>query len=258
MRSPQARQGRWTGWFSHAISTTRTSTGGGPTTRAQSRSCPLLSRTTTPSSPQVATASSSPQHGPDRRQSCGLLTRMEMAHSGWSRVQDSGRAPRSGRRTASGSPSSHSARTDSSTCGLSAPKAHTCSSHQRAREPAASQLVSYGKMIYFSADEGSKWDIWRTPLTAGTPQRLTRSGDAMRGFESADGVTLVYHARLLSRRRLVGRNWRWPSAEGASWRRRARRTRLLRGRRQSCRGSHGALLPGLRPLGPAPRPARWR
>jgi Tol biopolymer transport system component/DNA-binding winged helix-turn-helix (wHTH) protein len=53
-----------------------------------------------------------------------------------------------------------------------------------------------GKTIYFSADEGSKWDIWRTPLTGGTPERITRTGDAMRGFESADGETLVYQARL--------------------------------------------------------------
>ena len=56
-----------------------------------------------------------------------------------------------------------------------------------------------GKMIYFSADEGSKWDIWRMPLTGGTPERITRSGDAMRGFESADGETLVYQARLPTR-----------------------------------------------------------
>lgn len=53
-----------------------------------------------------------------------------------------------------------------------------------------------GKMIYFSADEGSQWDIWRTPLTGGAPERITRTGDALRGFESADGETLVYQARL--------------------------------------------------------------
>jgi len=53
-----------------------------------------------------------------------------------------------------------------------------------------------GKTIYFSADEGSKWDIWRTPLTGGALERITRTGDALRGFESADGEALVYQARL--------------------------------------------------------------
>lgn len=52
------------------------------------------------------------------------------------------------------------------------------------------------KRIYFSADNGSEWDIWRTSKTGETLERVTRTGNASRGFESADGKSFVYQARF--------------------------------------------------------------
>jgi Tol biopolymer transport system component len=53
-----------------------------------------------------------------------------------------------------------------------------------------------GRMIYFSAEEGRRWDIWRVSATGGTPERITHTGNAGKGFESADGTRLVYQERF--------------------------------------------------------------
>jgi Tol biopolymer transport system component len=53
-----------------------------------------------------------------------------------------------------------------------------------------------GRTIYFSADGGRGWDIWRVPTTGGIPERVTFTGNAGKGFESADRTRLVYQERF--------------------------------------------------------------
>ena len=235
----------------------RTSTGGGQTTRAPSRSCPILPRTTTPSSPQVATASSSPQHGPDRRQSCGLLTRMELAHSGWSRGLDSVELPAVvARRPADCLRVTRRGRTVPAWT-IGARGGIPVTPHHRAREPAASQAgPRNGKTIYFGPTRAANRPSGRTPMTGGAPERITRSGDAMRGFESADGEALVNQARLPTRDGAWDTTGDGPlrkvplgGGERVDWLTAQARAVLPR--------SYSALLPGMRRVRP-PRPARWR
>jgi Tol biopolymer transport system component len=48
------------------------------------------------------------------------------------------------------------------------------------------------RWIYYSAASGRGRDIWRTPASGGTPQRLTLSGSGLIGYESADGMSLLF------------------------------------------------------------------
>jgi Tol biopolymer transport system component len=54
-----------------------------------------------------------------------------------------------------------------------------------------------GRWIYY-CNESTEWDIWRVPATGGTPERLTRTGNAIRAYESPDGKSLLYQARRTS------------------------------------------------------------
>ena len=52
-----------------------------------------------------------------------------------------------------------------------------------------------GEWIYFSWDQGSTRDIWRTHIKNGTRQRVTHGGGGLVGRESADGQSVLYQPK---------------------------------------------------------------
>jgi Tol biopolymer transport system component len=52
-----------------------------------------------------------------------------------------------------------------------------------------------GHWIYFSWDQGSGRDIWRTHLQNGTTEQITHGGAGWVGRESADGQSILYQLR---------------------------------------------------------------
>ena len=52
-----------------------------------------------------------------------------------------------------------------------------------------------GTGYYFSWDQGSGRDIWRTHVENGSPEQITRGGAGWGGRESADGQSILYQLR---------------------------------------------------------------
>ena len=53
-----------------------------------------------------------------------------------------------------------------------------------------------GQSIYYRLDDGNACDIWKVPAAGGADERLTRTGNAIRGYEMSDGKRLVYQTKL--------------------------------------------------------------
>ena len=53
-----------------------------------------------------------------------------------------------------------------------------------------------GRSIYYQHDDGHGCDIWKVPAAGGAAQRVTRAGNAIRGYELADGKSLLYQAKF--------------------------------------------------------------
>lgn len=87
--------------------------------------------------------------------------------------------------------------------------------HRLTAQPGNQQFPTWsrdGRWIYYCLTEGRDSDIWRVPATGGTPGRLTRTGNAAKGYESPDGKSLVYQAKHSTR----ATGWD-PSGDGPLW-----------------------------------------
>jgi Tol biopolymer transport system component len=51
-----------------------------------------------------------------------------------------------------------------------------------------------GRWIYFSSDRGGRLDIWRTAVSGGPGERVTKGGSGIIAYESPDGNAIVYQA----------------------------------------------------------------
>jgi hypothetical protein len=51
------------------------------------------------------------------------------------------------------------------------------------------------QMIYFSWDQGSSRDIWRTHVRNGTREQVTHGGGGLVGREAADGQSVLYQPK---------------------------------------------------------------
>jgi len=70
--------------------------------------------------------------------------------------------------------------------------------HQITKDPGNQNVPTWsrdGRTIYFCAERGMGFDLWRIPAGGGTAVRITRDGSGLLGSESADGKSVVYQPR---------------------------------------------------------------
>jgi dipeptidyl aminopeptidase/acylaminoacyl peptidase len=68
-----------------------------------------------------------------------------------------------------------------------------------------------GRFIYFAANRGQGYDIWRVPSGGGSEERITTDGSGAIAFESPDGRSVLYQQKMTPSALLLK-----PSAGGAA------------------------------------------